>query len=279
MEARLLQIVNQEIAKPNGLILLTGPTGSGKTTTLYAFLKKINDSETKIITIEDPIEYHLKGINQTQVNRDKGYDFLSGLRAALRQDPDVIMVGEIRDEETASIALNAALTGHLVFSTLHTNNAWGVIPRLIDLKVNPKILDAALRISIAQRLVRTLCQVCKKSVPADEKSHKMITAVLADLKAKRSDLAREWDCQIWEAGKCDACQETGYRGRVGIYEALKVDQAITQLLEKNPNESEIKKASAPQGILDMREDGILKVITGVTSLEELERVVDLDQAL
>ncbi len=279
MENRLLEMVNQEIAKPNGLILLTGPTGSGKTTTLYAFLKKINSSETKIITIEDPIEYHLKGINQTQVNREKGYDFLSGLRSALRQDPDVIMVGEIRDEETASIALNAALTGHLVFSTLHTNNAFGVIPRLIDLKINPKILDAALRISIAQRLVRTLCQKCKKTAKADEKNTKMITAVLGAIKEKRPDLAHEWAGEVWVAEGCDACQHTGYKGRLGVFEAIKMDSAVTKLLESNPNEAEIKKASAPQGILDMREDGILKVIAGVTSLDELARVVDLDTDL
>jgi type IV pilus assembly protein PilB len=161
IEPYLFSIIQQEIAKPNGLILVTGPTGSGKTTTLYAFLRKIYSTEIKIITIEDPIEYHLNGITQTQTNAEKGYTFLEGLRSALRQDPDVVMVGEIRDDETAKIAVESALTGHLVFSTLHTNNAAGVIPRLIDLSVNPKIMVSALSLSIAQRLVRKLCQVCK----------------------------------------------------------------------------------------------------------------------
>ena len=169
----------KEIKKPNGLILLTGPTGSGKTTTLYSFLQRIYSSEIKIITIEDPIEYHLPGISQTQTDDEKGYTFLEGLRSALRQDPDVIMVGEIRDAETAKTAIESALTGHLVFSTLHTNNAAGVIPRLIDLEVNPKTLVSALSLSIAQRLIRKLCNDCKKEKIITEKENAIIKNILA----------------------------------------------------------------------------------------------------
>ena len=169
IEPIFFQIVEEEITKPNGLILVTGPTGSGKTTTLYAFLRKIYSPEIKIITIEDPIEYHLPGITQTQTNEAKGYTFAEGLRSALRQDPDVVMVGEIRDNETAETAVQSALTGHIVFSTLHTNNAAGVIPRLIDLGVNPKILVSALTLSIAQRLVRKLCDLQKRKQTLNKK--------------------------------------------------------------------------------------------------------------
>ena len=190
IEPYLFSIIGEEIAKPNGLILVTGPTGSGKTTTLYAFLRKIYSSEIKIITIEDPIEYHLAGITQTQTNEEKGYTFVEGLRSALRQDPDVVMVGEIRDRETAEIAVQSALTGHIVFSTLHTNNAAGVIPRLIDLGVNPKILVSALSLSIAQRLVRKLCQFCKKENVPTEKEAKIIKIVLDSLKEEGKDFAK-----------------------------------------------------------------------------------------
>jgi type IV pilus assembly protein PilB len=179
IEPYLFSIIQQEIAKPNGLILVTGPTGSGKTTTLYAFLSKIYSPEIKIITIEDPIEYHLEGITQTQTDPKKGYTFLEGLRSALRQDPDVVMVGEIRDAETAKIAVESALTGHMVFSTLHTNNAAGVIPRLIDLEVNPKIMVSALSLSLAQRLVRRLCKFCKKEGTFSEEDKKIVKMIIA----------------------------------------------------------------------------------------------------
>ena len=275
VDEKLFQIFDREIKKPNGLILLTGPTGSGKTTTLYSFLKRVNTPETKIITIEDPIEYHLKGVSQTQVNRQKKYTFLSGLRAALRQDPDIVMVGEIRDAETARIAVNAALTGHLVFSTLHTNNAPGAIPRLIDLTVNPKILSSALTLSIAQRLVRKLCPDCKKSGSPTPEEKVMIEKVLVGIKQKRPDFSFNWQGEVWVAGGCDKCNHTGYKGRLGVFEAIMMDEAIANLITQNPSEREIKIAALPQAILDMREDGINKVINGVTSLDELSRVVDL----
>lgn len=271
----MYKIFDREIHKPNGLVLLTGPTGSGKTTTLYAFLRKVNSPENKIITIEDPVEYHLKGINQTQVNNKKGYTFLSGLRAALRQDPDIIMVGEIRDSETAQIAINSALTGHLVFSTLHTNNSAGTIPRLIDLGINPKIISSALTLSIAQRLLRKLCTNCKKEEQVPEKYKQLIIDVLESIKKKKPDFNYQFNNKIWVPVGCPKCNNTGYKGRQGIFEAVVMDQNISDVSLKNPSEREIKTAAIPQGILDMRQDGILKVVEGITSIEELERVVDL----
>lgn len=277
IESRLFKIFDQEIHKPNGLILLTGPTGSGKTTTLYAFLRQVNSTENKTITIEDPIEYHLAGINQTQVNQKQGYTFLSGLRAALRQDPDIIMVGEIRDSETAKIAINAALTGHLVFSTLHTNNAAGAIPRLIDLGVNPKIISSALSLSIAQRLVRKLCPHCKKEDKPTAEELKLIEQIIVSVKKKRSDLILPATNRIWRSGQCAECHKTGFKGRIGIFEAILMDEAISKTTILNPNERDIWLAAAPQGILDMRQDGILKVLNGITSIDEVSRVIDLNE--
>jgi len=271
----LFKIFDREIHKPNGLILLTGPTGSGKTTTLYSFLRRVNLPETKIITIEDPIEYHLKGVNQTQVNRKKGYTFLSGLRSSLRQDPDIMMVGEIRDSETAKIAINSSLTGHLVFSTLHTNNAAGAIPRLIDLGVNSKIISSSLTLAIAQRLVRRLCPKCKKEVALSESNLQLITEVLASIKKKKPDFIIPTVDHVYEPNGCAECNNTGYKGRQGIFEAVYMDDAIAEVAVNNPNEKDIKVAAIPQGILDMRQDGIIKVVNGITSLRELSRVIDL----
>ena len=279
IEPKLYDIFMQEIKKPNGMILLTGPTGSGKTTTLYSFLQKIYSEEIKIITIEDPIEYHLPGISQTQTNDEKGYTFLEGLRSALRQDPDVIMVGEIRDSETAKIAVESALTGHLVFSTLHTNNAAGVIPRLIDLDVNPKILVSALSLSIAQRLVRKLCLNCKKEVTATEEQIRIIKKVLDNAKAHNKDISNynidENNIKIYGSDGCIECNNTGYKGRMGIFEAIHNDANIEKLIPQNPSEREIKEVASMQGYLDMREDGIIKILKGITSYDEVGSVVDL----
>ncbi len=271
---RLLKIIEHEISKPNGMILNTGPTGSGKTTTLYAFLKKIHTPEIKIITIENPIEYHLPGIVQTQTDTDKGYTFLEGLRSALRQDPDVIMVGEIRDSDTAEVAINAALTGHLVFSTLHTNNAAGTFPRLIDLGVNPKVITSSVSIAMAQRLVRKLCPDCKKQIAISAEDKKVVDTVLASITDK-TYIDGMQTTQTWQAVGCDKCHNTGYRGRIGIFEAIKADAAIEEVVENNPSEREIKKAAAAQNILDMTQDGIIKVLLGMTTMDELGRVVDL----
>ena len=274
IQPKLLEILEHEIAKPHGMILTTGPTGSGKTTTLYAFMRKVHTTDIKIITIEDPIEYHLPGIVQTQTNSEKGYTFLEGLRSALRQDPDIIMVGEIRDSETAEIAVNAALTGHLVFSTLHTNTAAGTFPRLIDLGVNPKTMPSAINVSIAQRLVRKLCTAYRKEVLIPEKEKALIESVVAAIKDKTSITNRT---KMWVEVGCDACNHTGFKGRVGVYEAILMDETIEAIVRENPSDREIKKAALPQGIPDMKQDGIMKVLAGITSLAELSRVVDLEQ--
>lgn len=272
IEEELLKVFEHEIEKPNGMILNTGPTGSGKTTTLYSFLRKVQTPGINIITIEDPIEYHLSGITQTQTNDDKGYTFLTGLRSSLRQDPDVIMVGEIRDKETAETAIHASLTGHLVLSTLHTNSAAGAIPRLIDLGVNPKIIGSALNLCIAQRLVRLLCSVCKKKDKPTGEEIKIIDSILKTI--QREKITGPYE--IWRPVGCDTCNGIGYKGRIGVFEAVLMDKEIEKLTTENPSEREIKQsASARQGLLDMRQDGILKVLRGVTTLEELGRVVDL----
>ncbi len=277
---KLREAVKYALGKPNGVILTTGPTGSGKTTTLYAFLYTTYNPEIKIITIEDPIEYHLEGINQTQVNVKKGYTFVAGLRAALRQDPDVIMVGEIRDEDTAKVAINAALTGHLVFSTLHTNNAAGTIPRLIDLGINPKVLASALSLSLAQRLVRKLCNECKQKYETNEKEARVITNVLGEMKTSgkiESMLGHspELSYNLFHAVGCLSCAGSGYKGRIGIFEAVVMNAEVEKVLITNPSEREIVIASKNQGIPSLREDAILKVLEGITSFDEVSRVVDL----
>lgn len=269
---KLLDILLKEMSRPDGMILTTGPTGSGKTTTLYSFLKKIKSPDLKIITLEDPIEYHLPGIVQTQVN-DKGYDFAEGLRATVRQDPDIIMIGEIRDGETANIAVNSALTGHLVFSTLHTNDAAGTFPRLIDLGVNSKVITSAIRVAMAQRLARKLCEYCKKEVSLEGETKNEIEKIIGEIEDK--SLIPNDRNKIFEPVGCDKCNNTGYKGRIGIYEAILIDEKIENAVESNPSEREIWSAAKGQGILTMKQDGILKVLQGITSVSEIERVVAL----
>jgi len=270
----LLKILIHEIEKPNGMILNTGPTGSGKTTTLYAFLKKVHVAGVKIITIENPIEYHVPGIVQTQTDEKKNYTFIEGLRSALRQDPDVIMVGEIRDKETAETSINAALTGHLVFSTLHTNNAAGTFPRLVDLGVNPKTLSSAINITMAQRLVRRLCPDCKHEVPIPPASKKIIDDVLESVvdKEQIKDIQRD---VVYTAEGCEHCNNSGFKGRIGVHEAILMTSEIEKVIHDDLSEREIRKASASQGILDLKQDGVVKVLQGITTLEELTRVVDM----
>ena len=275
MSPQLLAIVDREINKPHGMILNTGPTGSGKTTTLYAFLKKIYSPEIKMMTIEDPIEYHMKGVSQTQVEEKKGYSFLEGLRAAMRQDPDVIMVGEIRDGETAKVAINAALTGHMVFSTLHTNTAAGTIPRLIELGVTPKIISSALTVALAQRLSRKLCSVCKKEDVPTKEEQKIIDEMAVRIQKKTGAVVQTK--KVWRAVGCTKCNNTGYKGRVGIFEAVLMTSAIESLLNTIPSEREISAAAEEQKILNMQEDGIEKILAGVTSFDEVARVVDLGE--
>ncbi len=215
----------------------------------------------------------MPGIVQTQVN-DKGYGFLEGLRSALRQDPDIIMIGEIRDSETANIAVNSALTGHLVFSTLHTNSAAGSFPRLMDLGVNTKIMSSAINITLAQRLLRRLCQFCKKSVPIEGDIKTKIDTVMATV-VDKSEIP-PMPATVFTAAGCEKCNKTGYKGRIGIYEGMKLNEEVNKVVEYGSSEDEIEKAAASQAILTMKQDGIIKVLQGVTSVDELERVITLE---
>ncbi|MDP3646306.1 MAG: GspE/PulE family protein [bacterium] len=267
----LVDIFNLEIAKPNGMILNTGPTGSGKTTTLYAFLARVTTPEIKVVTIEDPIEYHLDGIVQTQVSRD--YTFAEGLRSTLRQDPDVIMVGEIRDGEVASTAINASLTGHLVFTTLHTNDAAGTFPRLVDMGVNADILGAAVTVAMAQRLVRRLCPHCRQEVPIEGENQKTMEPLLRNIPHPES-LPENRRIMYIPKG-CDKCHGLGYKGRIAVVEVVLMDKEIEETVRKTSSEREIWQAAAHQRIRRMAQDGAVKVLQGVTSLEELGRMVDL----
>lgn len=262
------KLIETTVAEPNGLILNTGPTGSGKTTTLYAILNKINNPSSKIVTVEDPIEYRLKGITQTQVDTEAGYTFESALRAIVRQDPDIILVGEIRDHETADIAVNAALTGHLVLSTLHTNDAAGAVPRLINLGVSSQLFGDALRLIIAQRLVRKLCPKCRSIyTPTPEE-----IAKIKDLAPKLTP-----PTQLFKAVGCDQCNQTGYRGRIGIFELIKTSPEFKDKILSGAPAHELQALAVSQGMTTLAEDGIAKVAAGVTTLEELFRVVAEDE--
>lgn len=269
-----LEILKKEITKPNGLILTTGPTGSGKTTTLYAFLNKLNQPGTKIITLEDPIEYQLVGINQSQVDVAKGYTFADGLRSILRQDPNVLMVGEIRDLETAEIAVQASITGHLVLSTLHTNDAAGVIPRLVDLGVKPYFLVPSINAIIGQRLVRKLCPVCRKIHNPNNEEKEQVDKILAVISPKSGINIPNNLPAIYQSGEgCSACNYTGYKGRLGIYEIFTMADNIKQLtIDKAPS-FKILQQAIENGMITMLQDGILKCFEGLTSLEEVYRVI------
>jgi type IV pilus assembly protein PilB len=263
--------VQREIAKPHGMILTTGPTGSGKTTTLYALVNKLNTAGVKIITIEDPIEYEVKNISQTQVAKDRNYTFAEGLRAVVRQDPDVILVGEIRDDETADISVNAALTGHLVLSTLHTNNAPASIPRFIELGVKPNLIAPSVNAFIAQRLVRKLCQHCREEyIPAKETSDsvKKILAIISP-KAKL-EIPKTID-KLYRPVGCDKCHGLGFKGRIGIFEVLTISENIEKLILEMGSEREIAQTALEDGMITMAQDGILKAIEGLTSMEEVWR--------
>jgi len=263
-----LKIVERFLKEANGMILVTGPTGSGKTTTLYSFLKYNSSPEVKIITIEDPIEYHIDGIQQTQVRPKENYTFVSGLRSILRQDPDMILVGEIRDSETATTAIDAALTGHLVFSTLHTNNAPGAIPRLVDLKAKVTSLASALRLVVAQRLVRKLCEKCKRPIEAKGEIKEKLDAFVAQLPdgAKKPS-----QIKLCESVGCQYCNN-GFDGRIGIFELLVFDEELAEMLGKEVSEVRVRKAARAKGMVYMQEDGLLKVLSGITTIEEVEKV-------
>lgn len=272
------RIFNKRIYDPYGIILITGPTGSGKSTTLYAFLRALNKVTTNIITLEDPVEYYLDGINQSQVRPEIGYTFASGLRSILRQDPNVIMVGEIRDSETAELSIHAALTGHLVFSTLHTNTAIGAIPRLIDMGLEGFLLASSLKVVAAQRLVRRVCEKCKIEEKITKEMEDGIRKKLAlleeeDIKQYGVDLHKPF---VFYKGKgCEHCGGSGYKGRLAIYEVLEVDDVISSLMvRQHVSDIEIEKQAIAQGMMFMKQDGFLKALQGQTTLAEIERVTE-----
>ncbi len=267
--------ITEGILKPYGMVLITGPTGSGKTTTLYALLQLLNKESINIVSLEDPVEYFVDGINQSQVRPEIGYDFASGLRQILRQDPDVIMVGEIRDEETAGLAVHAALTGHIVLSTLHTNNAVGVIPRLIDMKVEPFLLPAALNLMLSQRLLPRLCEDCVKSEDAPEAIQEIIkkeldrlpAQLLAEIKTKIPDLKAPY--KSYHSPGCPSCNGKGIKGRIAIFEVLVMTPQIEEIINTGPTETKILDEARRQGMITLRQDGIIKALEGVVSIEDV----------
>lgn len=268
----IFEILKKEILQPNGMIIVTGPTGSGKTTTLYAILKRIYSPEIKIITIEDPIEYHLKGISQTQINPKKGYDFASGLRAIVRQDPDVILVGEIRDLETANIALQAALTGHLVLTTLHTNDAAGTIVRLQALGEKPMNIAPAVNLAIGQRLARKVCKKCVQFSKVSKEELQIFKKELVDLPKKIKIPKLDERLKIPKIKGCAACNHTGYKRRIGIFEFFLNDSEMENFILQSPSISDLRKKAKEKGMVNMREDGLIRVLKGETTIEEVNRV-------
>jgi type IV pilus assembly protein PilB len=272
------EILVKNIMEPFGVILMTGPTGSGKSTTLYACLDILNKEERNIITLEDPVEYSISGINQSQINPEIGYTFASGLRSILRQDPNVIMVGEIRDSETAELTIHAALTGHLVVSTLHTNSSIGAIPRLIDMGIESFLLASSLRVVGAQRLVRRICKKCKKEIELSSAVKEFINSQIEGIPKEEVDkygLDLKNGMHAYKGEGCDACANKGYVGRIAIFEALEVDGNMKEIIsEHNGSESEIKNYASKQGMITLKQDGLLKVLLGLTTLEEVERVTE-----
>lgn len=273
---RNFNVVNRAIEKPYGMILISGPTGSGKTTTLYATMQILNKEESNIVSLEDPVEYFIDGLNQSQVRPEIGYDFASGLRQILRQDPDVIMVGEIRDNETAGLAIHASLTGHIVLSTLHTNNAVGVIPRLIDMKVEPFLLPASINLMISQRLVSMLCQKCKKTEKPNaevqsiiKKELEKIPKDIIDEQVKKNNLNNDYE--TYRAVGCSACKNKGIVGRIALFEILEMTPELEEIVNTNPREDKILEQAKKQGMVSLRQDGVLKALKGLVSIEEVMR--------
>ncbi len=267
-----IDVLRDAVKIPFGMILATGPTGSGKTTTLYSLLRLLNREEVNVVTLEDPVEYFIEGVNQSQIRPEINYSFTRGLRQLVRQDPDVIMVGEIRDDETADLAIHAALTGHIILSTLHTNNAAGVIPRLIDMGVDPFLVGPTLRFAIAQRLVRQLCPDCKKKILATETQRSMIAKQYSELPVHLRDKYVVPDSlYIYQPVGCEECNFSGYRGRAGIFEILKMTDRLAEVLMGSPNEEKILEEAKRQDMITMRQAGMVRVVEGVTSIEEVIR--------
>ena len=274
LEGKNFEIMKKTIQRPYGMILSTGPTGSGKTTSLYAILNVLNKEGVNIVTLEDPVEYMIEGINQSQIRPEIGYTFAHGLRQILRQDPNVIMVGEIRDEETAGLAVNAALTGHLVLSTLHANNAIGVVPRLIDMGVNPYLIPPALAAAVSQRLVGRLCPACRLKIKPPKEIMDIITETINGMAVGvKKNLPSPIE-YIYEAKGCKKCHQSGFSGRVGIFEALVMTKELAAIILSEPSELNIDKEAKRQGMVSMKQDGIIKVLDGITTIEEILRVVE-----
>lgn len=270
---RNLEVVKRVVKQPYGMILVTGPTGSGKTTTLYTVLKQLNKEEVNIVTLEDPVEYFMEGINQSQVNPDIHFTFANGLRQILRQDPDIIMVGEIRDEETANLAIHAALTGHLVLSTLHTTSAVGAVPRLVDMGIKPFLISPTLSVALSQRLARALCPHCKKKVKLIGDSRKYVLDKIQNLPPLvRKGVKIPEPLIAYKPTACKKCNAKGYIGRLGIFEVLEMSDELSEIIVTNANDRDIFRQARRQGMVTMEEDGILKVLRGVTSLEEVMRI-------
>lgn len=268
---RSKEIIDAELQKPNGMIVTTGPTGSGKTTTLYAFLNELNNPGVKIITIEDPVEYKLQGIQQTPIDHSVDFNFAKALRAILRQDPDVVMVGEIRDAETADTALQASLTGHVVLSTLHTNDAFGAVPRLVTMGVKPFVIAPGLNAVIAQRLVRRLCETCKVTTTLPEQLQQVVSRILADI-PPAAHVTLPDEQVFFHAPGCDKCHNLGYKGRIGIYEVIQVNSVVKEMILKEATMGELKAQAIKDGTVTMVQDGLLKALQGITDVEEVFRV-------
>lgn len=260
-----LKSLETSILRPHGIILVCGPTGSGKTTTLYAVLSKLNTPKVNIMSLEDPVEYYIAGVNQVQINPAVGLTFASGLRAFLRQDPNIILVGEIRDQETTDLAMQAALTGHLVFSTLHTSSASGALPRLIDLGAEPFLLASTITAIVGQRIVRKICPSCKMEFNPDAQ-------IVAELKTTLGHLLPNTPLKFYKGKGCSECGDSGYLGRIGIYEVLTVEEKISQLVLKHSDSETVEKQAVVNGMITMKQDGYLKVLQGVTTIEEVLRV-------
>lgn len=263
----------KEIEKPHGMIVTTGPTSAGKTTTLYAILRKRNTPDVKIVTLEDPIEYKLEGINQSQIDHAKNYTFASGLRSILRQDPDIVMVGEIRDLETAEVAINAALTGHLLLSTLHTNDAAGAIPRFLSMGIKPFLLAPSLNAIIGQRLARRVCEACKEIVELTADELAFIKKMVEEIpEASGEKIAPEAQWKFYKGRGCEACNQSGYKGRVGIYEILTMSEEIKVAMSESISEYQVRELAKQQGMTTIQQDGVLKVLDGLTTVSEILRV-------
>jgi len=272
---RSLEIFKHEIERPNGLILTSGPTGSGKSTTLYAILTHLAKPEIKIITLEEPIEYELKGVIQTQVDYSKGQTFAKNLRSVMRQDPDVVMIGEIRDQDTAEIAIQAALTGHLVFSTIHTNDAAGIVPRFLTLGVKSYLLAPAINMAMAQRLVRRICQNCKEEIKLEPEKIERVKKILEDLPAEEKKKINFANLKFYHGKGCEDCQNLSYKGRIGIFEVFTVEPEIEKLIIRGDvSEYEMREVLKKQGMITLVQDGLLKALDGITTVDEVFRVAE-----